>query len=124
MASDIPAILSHTRDVVFLGDEEMAIITPSGVRFTDLRRRRGFEEEHPCVVGSRHGRKGGIQALHAQGDLRTADRDQTVLGRASLEGGKVFLQEIEIPDDVLSRSSASGRSGVRDVWHAALVGKF
>src|SRR4030095_9303721 len=35
VASDIPAILSHTRDVVFLGDGEMAIITRSGVEFTD-----------------------------------------------------------------------------------------
>ena len=35
VASDIPAILSHTRDVVFLGDEEMAIITRGGVEFTD-----------------------------------------------------------------------------------------
>src|SRR5688572_29887492 len=35
VASDIPAILSHTRDVVFLGDEEMAVITRSGVEFTD-----------------------------------------------------------------------------------------
>src|SRR5215831_10414985 len=37
VASDIPAILSHTRDVVFLGDEEMAIITRSGVQFTDYQ---------------------------------------------------------------------------------------
>src|SRR5467141_5425481 len=36
VASDIPAILSHTRDVVFLGDEEMAIITKTGVSFTDF----------------------------------------------------------------------------------------
>src|SRR5207237_598730 len=36
VASDIPAILSHTRDVVFLGDEEMAIVTRSGVSFTDF----------------------------------------------------------------------------------------
>src|ERR687883_2030425 len=36
VASDIPAILSHTRDVVFLGDEEMAVITRSGVSFTDF----------------------------------------------------------------------------------------
>src|SRR6187402_3013324 len=36
VASDIPAILSHTRDVVFLGDEEMAIITRTGVDFTDF----------------------------------------------------------------------------------------
>src|SRR5918912_108962 len=35
VASNIPAILSHTRDVVFLGDEEMAVITRSGVQFTD-----------------------------------------------------------------------------------------
>src|SRR5258706_12650991 len=37
VASDIPAILAHTRDVVFLGDEEMAVITRSGVQFTDYQ---------------------------------------------------------------------------------------
>src|SRR3954471_11910346 len=36
VASDIPAILSHTRDVVFLGDEEMAVVTRTGVQFTDF----------------------------------------------------------------------------------------
>src|SRR6476469_1109313 len=36
VASDIPATLAHTRDVVFLGDEEMAVITTSGVEFTDF----------------------------------------------------------------------------------------
>ena len=35
VASDIPAILAHTRDVVFLGDEEMAVITAGGVEFSD-----------------------------------------------------------------------------------------
>src|SRR6188472_2301076 len=36
VASDIPAILSHTRDVVFLGDGEMAIVKRTGVEFTDF----------------------------------------------------------------------------------------
>ncbi len=36
VASDTPAILSHTRDVVFLGDEEMAVITRRGVEFTNF----------------------------------------------------------------------------------------
>src|ERR1043166_7686618 len=40
VASDIPAILAHTRDVVFLGDEEMAVITP-----------RGVEKHHVARVG-------------------------------------------------------------------------
>src|ERR687892_2897911 len=36
VASDIPAILAHTRDVVFLGDGEMAVITRRGVEFTNV----------------------------------------------------------------------------------------
>ena len=36
VASDIPAILSHTRDVVFLDDREIAVVTRAGVRFTDF----------------------------------------------------------------------------------------
>ena len=36
VASDIPAILAHTRDVVFLDDQEMAILTRAGVTFTDF----------------------------------------------------------------------------------------
>ena len=38
VASDIPAILSHTRDVVFLDDGEMAVLTRQGVAFIELRR--------------------------------------------------------------------------------------
>ena len=59
VASDIPAILSHTRDVVFLGDEEMAVITRAGVDFTDFNGR----------AGSDRGGEGWAQALHAQGNL-------------------------------------------------------
>jgi glucosamine--fructose-6-phosphate aminotransferase (isomerizing) len=36
VASDIPAILSHTRDVIFLGDREIAVITKAGVAFTNF----------------------------------------------------------------------------------------
>src|SRR5688500_4065648 len=36
VASDVPAILSHTRNVVFLDDREMAIVTPKGVKFQTL----------------------------------------------------------------------------------------
>ena len=74
VASDIPAILAHTRDVVFLGDEEMAVITRSGVAFTDYAGRRGLEDDAARAVGSDRGGEGRPQALHAQGDLRAADR--------------------------------------------------
>ena len=72
VASDIPAILSHTRDVVFLGDEEMAVITRSGVTFTDYSGTPGVEDVAAGAVGSDRGGEGRPQALHAQGDLRAA----------------------------------------------------
>src|SRR5204863_3005511 len=36
VASDTPAILSHTRDIVFLGDQEMALLTRDGATFTNI----------------------------------------------------------------------------------------
>ncbi len=44
VASDIPAILQHTRDVTFLGDQEIAIVTRGGVKFTDLAGKRARED--------------------------------------------------------------------------------
>ena len=74
VASDIPAILSHTRDVVFLGDEEMAVITRTGVDVHRLLRPAGLQGDAARALGSDHGGEGRLQALHAQGDLRAADR--------------------------------------------------
>src|SRR5450432_1564076 len=39
VASDVPAILSHTRDMFFLSDGDMAILTPDGVRLSDFEGR-------------------------------------------------------------------------------------
>src|SRR5437762_836093 len=46
VASDTPAILSHTRDVVFLGDEEMAVVTRGGVQFTKDRKSTRLNSSH------------------------------------------------------------------------------
>ena len=49
---------------------------------------------------------------------------ETVLGRASVESGKVFLQEIEIPDQVLRDVERVVILACGTSWHSALVGKF
>ena len=69
VASDTPAILNHTRDVVFLADEEMAVITRSGVEFTDYAGTRRVEGHPAHLVGSGDGREGRLQTLHAEGNL-------------------------------------------------------
>src|ERR1051325_2402743 len=102
VASDIPAILSHTRDVVFLGDEEMAVITRTGVHFTDFFGRPVSKATQRVLWDPIMAEKAGYKhfMLKEIFEQPTAARE-TVLGRASVETGKVFLQEIEIPDDVL-----------------------
>src|SRR5207342_692791 len=100
VASDIPAILAHTRDVVFLGDEEMAIITPAGVEFTDYSGRavsaRSTRVSWDPVMAEKAGYKHFM--LKEIFEQPWAAKE-TVLGRASVESGKVFLQEIDVPDD-------------------------
>ena len=125
VASDIPAILSHTRDVVFLGDEEMAVDHAHGVAFTRLLRPAGLEGHAARAVGSDHGREGRLQALHAQGDLRAADGRARNDPRARLAGsGRVFLEEMKITDAQLAAVERVTILACGTSWHAALVGKF
>src|SRR6187455_2234675 len=125
VASDIPAILSHTRDVVFLGDEEMAVITPSGVEFTDYAgsavSKKSTRVSWDPVMAEKAGYKHFMLKEIFEQPLAIKE---TVLGRASVESGKVFLAEIEIPDDVLKQVERVVILACGTSWHAALVGKF
>ena len=125
VASDIPAILSHTRDVVFLGDEEMAVITPSGVEFTDYAggavSKKSTRVSWDPVMAEKAGYKHFMLKEIFEQPIAIKE---TVLGRASVESGKVFLQEIEIPDDVLKAVERVVILACGTSWHAALVGKF
>jgi glucosamine--fructose-6-phosphate aminotransferase (isomerizing) len=125
VASDIPAVLSHTRDVVFLGDEEMAIITPGGVEFTDYSGRsvsaKSTRVSWDPVMAEKAGYKHFM--LKEIFEQPWAVRE-TVLGRASVESGQVFLQEIEIPDQVLRDVERVVILACGTSWHSGLVGKF
>src|SRR6187431_2122941 len=102
VASDIPAILSHTRDVVFLGDEEMAIITRSGVKFTDYSGRDISVTTKRVMWDLIAAEKGGHKHFMLKEILEqpTAARD-TILGRVSLDSGRIFLEDLNISDDTL-----------------------
>ena len=125
VASDIPAILGHTRDVVFLGDEEMAIITPAGVEFTDYSGRAVSKKSTRVSWDPVMAEKAGYKhfMLKEIFEQPWAVRE-TVLGRASVETGQVFLHEIEIPDTVLRDVDRILILACGTSWHAALVGKF
>jgi len=125
VASDIPAVLSHTRDVVFLGDEEMAVITPGGVEFTDYSgaavSKKSTRVSWDPVMAEKAGYKHFMLKEIFEQPIAVKE---TVLGRASVETGIVFLQEIEIPDQALREVERVVILACGTSWHAALVGKF
>ncbi|OFW02819.1 MAG: glutamine--fructose-6-phosphate aminotransferase [Acidobacteria bacterium RIFCSPLOWO2_02_FULL_68_18] len=125
VASDIPAILSHTRDVVFLGDEEMAVITRSGVQFTNFHGRAVSKTTQRVLWDPIAAEKGGhkhfmLKEIYEQ---PAAARD-TILGRVSLDRGRVFLEELNISDETLGSLEKVTLIACGTSWHAGLVGKY
>jgi glutamine---fructose-6-phosphate transaminase (isomerizing) len=125
VASDIPAILSHTRDVVFLGDEEMAIVTRTGVSFTDFFGRPVSTATQRVLWDPIMAEKAGYKhfMLKEIFEQPTAARE-TILGRVSQDTGKVFLEEMKITDAQLAAVERVTILACGTSWHAALVGKF
>ena len=69
VASDVPAILYHTRDLFFLADGDLATITPCRRKAHRLRRPAHHPPGAAHHLGPDHGGEGRLQALHAQGNL-------------------------------------------------------
>jgi glucosamine--fructose-6-phosphate aminotransferase (isomerizing) len=125
VASDIPAILQHTRDVVFLGDEEMAVITPRGVEFTDYSGRAVSKASTRVSWDPVMAEKAGYKHFMLKEIFEQPWAvKETVLGRASVESSRVFLHEIEIPDERLRALERIVILACGTSWHSALVGKF
>src|SRR3954469_354563 len=125
VASDIPAILSHTRDVVFLGDEEMAIITRTGVIFTDFFGRPVSAATQRVLWDPIMAEKAGYKhfMLKEIFEQPTAARE-TILGRVSQDTGRVFLEEMKITEAQLAEIDRVTILACGTSWHAGLVGKF
>src|SRR5713226_6549255 len=125
VASDIPAILAHTRDVVFLGDQEMAIITRTGVVFTDFFGRPVSKATQRVLWDPIMAEKAGYKhfMLKEIFEQPTAARE-TILGRVSQDSGKVFLEEMKISDEKLAAVEKVTILACGTSWHAGLVGKY
>src|ERR671913_587179 len=125
VASDIAALLSHTRDVVFLGDEEMAVITRSGVQFTDYSGRAVSKTTQRVMWDPIAAEKGGHKhfMLKEMYEQPTAARD-TILGRVSLDRGEIFLEDLHIPVETLQTIEKVTIIACGTSWHAGLVGKY
>ncbi|MFP6572268.1 MAG: glutamine--fructose-6-phosphate transaminase (isomerizing) [Vicinamibacterales bacterium] len=125
VASDVPAILSHTRDVVFLGDEEMAIVTHGGVEFTDYGGQTVSASPQRIQWDPIMAEKAGYKHFMRKEIFEQPwALQETVLGRIYEEHGRVFLGELKLDDQTLQSIDKVIILACGTSWHAALVGKF
>ncbi|HKO43526.1 MAG TPA: glutamine--fructose-6-phosphate transaminase (isomerizing) [Pyrinomonadaceae bacterium] len=126
VASDIPPILQHTRDVFFLGDGEMAIINKEAVRVTDFEANSVQPAIQRITWDPIMAEKGGFKhfMLKEIYEQPRSVRD-TVQGRISLDTGRVFLDEMKnITEDDFKRFKSITIAACGTSWHAGLAGKY
>ena len=125
VASDTPALLSHTRDVVFLGDEEMAVLTRGGVQFTNFAGTPVSKATQRVLWDPIMAEKSGYRHFMLK-EIFEQPRaaEDTMLGRLSAETGKVFLEDLNISQADLRAVNKIVLIACGTSWHAALVGKF
>ena len=118
VASDIPAVLGHTRDVVFLGDQELAVITRAQVTFTDFAGAAVSKATQRIRWDPMLAEKAGHKHFMLKEIFEQPWAIQeTLLGRMSEEQGEVRLGELDISDDthcarsIRSSSSPAARRG-------------
>ncbi len=125
VASDVPAILSHTRDMFFLADGDMAILTSEGVHLTDFEGRPVKRQVSHILWDPIMAEKGGYKhfMLKEIFEQPRAVRD-TLLGRVGQESGRIFLDEMDISPRQFQEFRSIRIVACGTSWHAALAGKF
>jgi glutamine---fructose-6-phosphate transaminase (isomerizing) len=125
VASDVPAILNHTRDLFFLADGDLALITPGGVQLTDFNGRPVVRQVQHVTWDPILAEKGGFKhfMLKEIYEQPRAVRD-TTLGRISQKTGHIFLEEMEVTEAEFKSAAKINLAACGTSWHAAQAGKF
>jgi glutamine---fructose-6-phosphate transaminase (isomerizing) len=125
VASDIPALLEHTRQIFFLVDGDIAVLTPQGVRVMDHNGQPVNRPAHHVAWDPIMAEKGGYKHFMQKEifEQPRAVRD-TLLGRISQDTGKIFLDEMQITERQFREFQQVRIVACGTSWHAGLAGKF
>ena len=123
IASDIPAILPYTRDIVFLDEGEMAVVKASGLRLCDLQGQSIEREAKRIDWSPAVAEKGGHKHfMHKEIIEQPRAIIDTLRGRLRRPTGEVILDGVNL--DALVKAQRITIIGCGTSYHAGLVGKY
>lgn len=125
VASDVPPLLYHTRDVFYLGDGEIAVLTRDGVSVTDFENSPVSPDVQRITWDPIAAEKGGFKhyMLKEIYEQPRAVRD-TIIGRVSQTTGRVYLDEMEISEAEFRQFTSIKAIACGTSLHAAMAGKY
>ncbi|MBF0338666.1 MAG: glutamine--fructose-6-phosphate transaminase (isomerizing) [Nitrospirae bacterium] len=124
-ASDVPAFLSYTRDVIFMDDSELAILTREGVIFNNSGSEAIYKKPTTITWSPSMAEKGGyrhfmLKEIYEQPRAIT----DTITGRVNVQRAEANLYEFGFDRDFTSGISKVCITACGTSWHAALCGKY
>src|SRR6184192_2358741 len=125
VASDVPAILAHTRDVIFLEEGDFAVVTKKGIELSDRSGKKLDRKvrriDWTPTMAEKSGHKHFMhKEIHEQARALT----DTIRGRASVEEGDVYLDGCHLDAKMVQRFSKVQIVACGTSWHASLTGKL
>jgi glucosamine--fructose-6-phosphate aminotransferase (isomerizing) len=126
LASDIPAFLQYTKDVIILENNEMATLTRNGISITNIETEKPVKKKTTKITWSPEmAEKGGYKHFMLK-EIFEQPRaiSDTIRGRFSLENAEVNLEEFSLKESQLKKLNKVYLVACGTSWHAALIGKY
>ncbi len=125
VSSDMPAIISNTREMVVMEDGEMAVFRNGGVKFStidglEITKTSRFIDWSPLMAEKCGYPNFMLKEIHEQPQ---AVRN-VVAGRLLKDTGDVFLESLNLNDNQLKSFERLCLVACGTSWHAALTGKY
>ncbi len=126
LASDIPPLLPYTDQVLFLDDQELAVLRADSHTIYSLQSGKEVEKEVKTIAwNSAMAEKGGYKHFMLKEIFEQPQAIiDTVSGRINLETGTVDLPEMNLSDEELAGIERIFLVACGTSWHAALVAKY
>jgi glucosamine--fructose-6-phosphate aminotransferase (isomerizing) len=124
VASDMPAILEHTRQMVFLESGQMAVVRRDGLELSTLDGKPAAYEEHTVAWDPVAAEKGEYRHfMHKEIHEQVRSLTDTIGGRVDFDAGRIHLPQLNLTPDLAQRINKVFITACGTASHAGMVGK-
>ncbi len=124
VASDIPAILRYTKNMIFLEDGEMAVFSPSEMRFSTLDGKTLEKKPKTITWSLQMAEKGGYKHFMLKEIFEQPRAVTDTLAGRILEAGCIYLEDLHLSAETFKDLNKIFIVACGTSWHAGMVGKY